>query len=554
MLTRAGLTDAALAVDLSVSEAGGGDFVDADKESAMQTVTFGAGVARTSYSPITNDRIDEGHGTVTVTVESGTDYEADAGAAAAAAAVRDDDGATLLTVSLEPSSLTVSEDGAAQFEVAAETVFDETFTAAGDLDRVFGVHNLPVTVSSTDGTAKSGDGDYEKKDTTTTVVFADFSPSGTGSARGLRGRFATATFEAYDDKVDDAGETFNVGIRFSGTVDGRIALGAANSVATIVEGPSVTLTPSLRILTEGDTATLTATVDPVHDKAFTATLTAVSDRIEFPAGATFHFAADAASASATLTVGAVNNDVDEPDAVDVQIVATVSDAAAVAAPAPTMLTVLDDDEAATVIALEVNPSSVAEGADATRITVTATLAGTIARATATAVAVTVGDGTATVGDDYDAVAPFTVTIGERRLSGTGTLTFTPTDDLIDEPNETVTVSGTAAGFAVAAAVVAIEDDDLPQVSIAAPQIALDTGYLFEHEADDPDYDHRWVLTRAGLTDAALAVDLSVSEAGGGDFVDADKESAMQTVTFGAGVARTSYSPITNDRIDEATAR
>ena len=344
-LTRAGLTEEALTVDLSVSDTG------AFTAGAATTVTFGAGMDTTPYTPITDDDLDEAHGTVTVTVDSGSGYAVDPDAASASVDVRDDDATpTLLTISLEPSSLTVSEGAAARFEVVAATVFDDTFTVPGDLDRVFSVQNLPVLVSSTDGTAMSDDGDYEKKDTTTTVAFADFSASGTGSARGLRGRFATDSFEAYADAVEDADETFDVGIRFSGAVDGRIALDADNSssVATIVEGPSVTLTLSDDDLDEGDTATVMAAVDPVHDMPFTVTLSTDSDRIAFPDGTTFNFAASAASASASLTVEAVDNEVDDGDA-EVEIEATLSDAA-VAEPPALELTVRDDDDPTVSIA------------------------------------------------------------------------------------------------------------------------------------------------------------------------------------------------------------
>ena len=184
-LTRAGLTDEELTVDVSVAETGGGDFAT----DGMDTVTFAVNKSTTSYTPITAaDDVDEGHGTVTVTVDAGTGYAVDPDAASAALDVRDDDG-ELLTISLEPSSVTVSEGAVARFDVVAATVFDDTFTAPGDLDRVFSVQNLPVLVSSSDGTAMSDDADYEKKDTTTTVAFADFSVSG----RGARGACADAS-------------------------------------------------------------------------------------------------------------------------------------------------------------------------------------------------------------------------------------------------------------------------------------------------------------------------------------------------------------------------
>ena len=65
--------------------------------------------------------------------------------------------------------------------------------------------------------------------------------------------------------------------------------------------------------------------------------------------------------------------------------------------------------------------------------------------------------------DFAAVTPFTVTIDATHSTGTATFAFAPTDDAADEPAETVTVSGTATGFTVAPAQLAIDDDDPPTV-------------------------------------------------------------------------------------------
>ena len=109
------------------------------------------------------------------------------------------------------------------------------------------------------------------------------------------------------------------------------------------------------------------------------------------------------------------------------------------------LTLTDDDPASTAIALTLNPTSVAEDAGGTEVTVTASLdAG--ARTEATEVTVSVGDmgDSATSGTDYDAVNNFTVTISSGQTSGTGTFTLTPMDDNVAEGEETLTVSGTSA--------------------------------------------------------------------------------------------------------------
>ena len=99
-----------------MAETGGGDFA-AD---GTDTVTFAAGESTAAYTPITADDLDEEHGTVTVTVDSGTGYAVDPDAASAAVDVRDDDG-DLVTVTLDPATLTVKEGRQAELEVVAVT-------------------------------------------------------------------------------------------------------------------------------------------------------------------------------------------------------------------------------------------------------------------------------------------------------------------------------------------------------------------------------------------------------------------------------------------------
>ena len=112
----------------------------------------------------------------------------------------------------------------------------------------------------------------------------------------------------------------------------------------------------------------------------------------------------------------------------------------------TSLTLTDDETASTGLTLSVNPASVGEADSATAVVVTAALHGG-ARGEATAVTVAVGDGTdsATEGTDYATVSDFTVTIGAGATSGTGTFTLTPTQDLLAEGDETISVGGDGDG-------------------------------------------------------------------------------------------------------------
>ena len=418
-LTRAGLTEDTLTVDLSVSDTGA--FTVAG---AAATAVFSAGMDTTSYTPITNDDDDELHGTVTVTVDPGTDYAVDPDAASAEVDVRDDDG-TLLEVSID-AAVTAPEGMAAVFGAKAENS-DGTLTAVGDLARLFGLTAVAVTAQSDDGTATVADSDYTAFDGPVALDTFEAVPGTPGGGRWT----GNVSVQTTEDMVTEGSQDFTLTLSLPAGTDERIVLesGGGTGTATILEGPSVTLTLSDDELDEGETATVTATVDPVHDMAFTVTLAAESnaDRIEFPEGTTFTFAASATTASATLTVEAVDNDVDDGD-VTIELTATPSDAA-VTAPAVELTVV---------------------------------------------------------------------------------------------------------------------DDDLPQVSIAAPAGATDD-FLYEFEAATDEAQYRWSLTRAGLTDAELTVDVSVAETGGGDFA-AD---VMESVTFEAGESTAAYTPITAaDTVDD----
>ena len=132
-------------------------------------------------------------------------------------------------------------------------------------------------------------------------------------------------------------------------------------------------------------------------------------------------------------------------------------AAGLAAGAAT-LTVTDDDPAPTAVTLSLNPDAVGEDAPATGVTVTASLNNSPLPA-ATQVTVSVTGGTATRGTDYAAVSDFMVTIAGEQTSGTAQLSFDPTQDNSAEGNETVVLTGSAAGLAAGTATLTITDDD-----------------------------------------------------------------------------------------------
>ena len=128
------------------------------------------------------------------------------------------------------------------------------------------------------------------------------------------------------------------------------------------------------------------------------------------------------------------------------------------------MTITDDDPAPTAVTLSLNPAAVGESAAATTVTVTASLNNSPLPA-ATTVTVSRTGGTATSATDYPAISDFTVTIPSGQTTGTATLSFDPSGDGLAEGDETVILTGSAAGLDAGAATLTITDDDLAPTAI-----------------------------------------------------------------------------------------
>ena len=141
------------------------------------------------------------------------------------------------------------------------------------------------------------------------------------------------------------------------------------------------------------------------------------------------------------------------------------------------MTLTDDDQPTTTqIALELDPGTVAEGAGATTITVTAKLSGD-AQAASTEVKVSVTGDTATAGTDFAAVASVKLTIAAGQTTATASFTLTPVDDAVDEPDETLAVSGVTAAseLPVTPATLTLGDDDERGVTVRPTELRLRPG-------------------------------------------------------------------------------
>ena len=170
---------------------------------------------------------------------------------------------------------------------------------------------------------------------------------------------------------------------------------------------------------------------------------------------------------------------------------------------PAVSTVTIREGASLTLAFSATDDMIAEGDDAASAgSTTVTATASMARTTAWTVEIS-----AQSADDARWAfvdANRTLTFASNQTTSTGVVTIRAVPNDLDEPNLEVTVRGTpeaSTGLPSASAVLTLTDDDLPQVSIAAPEIARETGHLFEDESDDflsdgkPDLSKRWVLTR-----------------------------------------------------------
>ena len=298
-----------------------------------------------------------------------------------------------------------------------------------------------------------------------TITIAAESPDGTG----------TFTLMPEDDAVDEMDETLTV----SGSADLAVISAEVQLTDDDETSMEITLTAAPAGVGEGDGAaavTVTATLDAAARTGPTEVVVGVAGSGD-PAAVDFDpvpsftitIAAEAASGTATFTLTPEDDAVDETD----ETLTLTGSADLPVAPAQVSLT--DDDETSTGIALTVDPGVVSEGSGGTAVAVTATL-DAAARTSATEVVVGVagsGDPTAV---DFAPVASFTITIAAQAPGGTVSFTLTPEDDAVDEADETLTVSG-SADLPVDSAQVSLTDDDetSTEITLTAAPAAVSEG-------------------------------------------------------------------------------
>ena len=293
-------------------------------------------------------------------------------------------------------------------------------------------------------------------------------PAGETAGQGL----VTLTAEDNDIDADDA----EIMVGGTATPSGLTVNAAALTIRDD-DTRGVTVSPTELTVIEGSSDTFTYTVvlesEPPAPVTVEIMKTPSSDADVSVSPSRLTFRANNWDAEQAVRVSAD----DDPDADDdtATITHTVSGGDYEGETADDVtVTVEDKEDDSTAVILTVN-RTVPESSTGTVVRVTGTLNGA-PRTQETVVTVTVTPGTAQAAD-FTAVSSFDLRIPANAEDGTATFTLTPVNDLMDEPNETVTVDGsTTVGLTVTATTVTITDnDDPPTVTLEVSADSISEG-------------------------------------------------------------------------------
>ena len=338
---------------------------------------------------------------------------------------------------------------------------------------------IAVTLSATGVTASAGDFTFAATSLANPSLILNI-PSSQASVSDSSGFLLTAV----DDNTVEPAETLTIGGTATGfTVSGVTATiddndPAPTTIDLSVDTDSGTVGDQTNVMEGGSATTVTVKATLAGSSVLTSdTVVTVSvagegttgkaEAADFTAVTSFDVTISAGQSSGAGTFTLTLTDDDLAEGNESLTVSGVTTASGFSTVNSASVNIVDNDVTPTTITLTINPTSVSEGGGATTVDVTAAFpAGSPTFETATSVSVSVSGGTATSGTDYAAVTSFTVSIAAGETSGMGTFTFTPTEDTVaGEGNETINVSGTAAGFTFTNAVLSIADNDVKPSSI-----------------------------------------------------------------------------------------
>ena len=566
-------------VTLSVNPASVAEDAAATNVTVTATVTGG-----TTYAAAKTVRVAVGDGDDSAT--EGTDYESvddfDLSIEAGAASVQKAFSLTPTDDDRDESNERISVTGTATgitFVDAHIDLIDDEGPPTLSIDS-------PTVAEGADGTTARLRFNVRLSAASDQQVTVDYADRGTGTADSATDYAAvtagTLTFAAGDtvkhidvtvngDDVDESNET--VILRLSAPSNAGFAGNATtlDATGTITDDDTrgLSVSPTTLDIDEQDDTSTAAIKE--HQGTFAVVLTSEPTggtvTVNVASGATgtatvspqsLTFNASNWQTAQNVTVTAVDDAYDNSDDARKAIITNTVSAAGTDYSGETAssvtVTVNDDDTAPMDVALSVDTTTLAEDAGATSITVTATLQGSARFAADKAVRITVGENSdaAVSGTDYKGVQAFDLTITAGQASGRKSFTLMPTDDVIDEPSESLRVTGKLAGLTVAPASISITDNDAAPTGIA---LSVNTTSVSESAAATSvtvTADVQGGTTYGAVTAVSVLVGAAADSASeGADYARVD----VFTLDIPVGAASASKSfdlaPV-NDIIDEPT--
>ena len=334
----------------------------------------------------------------------------------------------------------------------------------------------------------------------------------------------TVTLDPADDMIDNADRTVTVTAAAAGGRGVADPVAVELTVADDEAAPVVTLRLGAASVSEsGSAVAVTATLDRVSDVDVVLAVSAQGAGFTLSDNKALTIAAGQTASTGEVSITPVNDNVDNADR-QATVTATVTAGRGVAAPAPVVLAITDDDGTPSVILSVASPSVAESGSP---VAVTATLS----RASDEDVVLTVAlEGTGAV---LSANKALTITAGQTASSGAA-VTVIPADDDTDNADREVTVTATVTagrGVAAPAAVVLeIADDDPTLVTLSR---SAGTGPIPENAGTA---ELTVTLGRVLIAGETVEVPLTVSGVSAADFSLALKqgEGVNTGVTLAAG--------------------
>ncbi len=571
----------AVRVTVAYADSGGGTATSGTDYAAVAggTLTFAPGdVTKTVTVTVRGDGIDEPDETVEIAL-SGATGGADVATPAGTGTIGDDDAEPTVTLVLTPASIT---------EVDEQSTVTATLNHPSSEATTVTVSVAPV--------APAVAGDYTLSGNLELTI-----------AAGATTSTGTVTVTSVDNDVDAPEKTVTV----SGTATNSRGVTDPDDVTLTIRGndatPRVTLEldpPSIG--EDGDTSTVTATLDHPSSEATTVTVSAAP---VFPAvegdytlsGSQLTIPAGATTSTGTVTITAVDNPVDTAHR-EVTVSGTATNSRGVTDPDDVPLTITNDDKATIELSVVLSTAEgdgetaarrsgpatsgrgltvagtaatsgegvkVSEGAK-TRVTVTATVTGDTPLGDERPVTIrmkgTVEDGA--VGFEPSEYT-FSVSPGLPGPRDPEEFTLVPHDDNVDETDQIVVVSASVGGegFATVATVVSgtrftlVDNDEAPTgielcLTLGSPESEGDSETMVTGSEGDCERmvtvseaaGETLVTVRAtvtGDTRFRVAKEITVSVAGSDEsgVVDVEKvEPFMVTIPAGAKSSKESKEP------------